>query len=297
MRIAYLSEPLTGSRYKYHAMFCRVADVTVTDDPAGFDGAVVFGDRSSAWSRCVDAGVPYILAENDVATLRVPRLDPANEAKMHRKANAVLYPSEAMRDYCCSRYRVRHSEVVHLRPLARDLDFDPREKQPRTLVYAGGIRDNGKGRGRGYQYRLYHGIFKAVIACGWRVVVLPSTPIKPMAGYVDIGVEFAPHVPAQGLYAALSAYGVGLQAYAASGYGTGYCLPNKTWEYLAAGIPTLGVNAGIAGDVYHGRWGLAGGVADVERHLIALEGMEMPDASSEVIDTDLDVFARLAGML
>lgn len=299
MRLAYLASPRTGSRYKYHAMFSRVADVSVTDDPSGFDGAVVFGDRGTEWRRCVDARVPFVLVENDVATLRVPKLDDTNEREMHLHARAVLYPSEAMRDYCLSRYRVRHAEVVHLRPLARDLDFTPREKQPRTLVYAGGIRDTGGGRGRGYGYRLYHGIFASAIAAGWRVVVLPSTPVKALAGYTALGVEFMPHVPARDLYAALSAYAVGLQAYACDGYGMRFCLPNKTWEYLAAGIPTLGVGAGLAASIYHGRWGLAGGVDDMAENLAALEDMTVPGnvRRQQVIDEDVSAFERLVGTL
>ena len=33
------------------------------------------------------------------------------------------------------------------------------------------------------------------------------------------------------------------------------CRPNKNWEYLAAGIPTLGVWPGRSGGVFDGKWG------------------------------------------
>lgn len=300
MRLAYLTEPSAGSRYKYHAMFERVADLTVTDDPSGFDGAVVFGDRSATWQRCVVAGVPYILVENDVATLRVPRRNDPNERGMHAHARAVLYPNEYLRDHCLAKYGPLRCEVVHLRPIARDLAFTPRKKKPRTLVYAGGIRDSAGGRGSGYQYRLYHEIFARVIEAGWRVVVLPAAPTSlTPAGYAALGVKFAPHVSPSDLYETLSAYAVGLQAYACEGYGTRYGLPNKTWEYLAAGIPTLGVNAGHAADLYHGVWGLAGGVDDIPANLAALEAMQVPEdvRQREVIDGDIAAFERLVALL
>ncbi len=261
---------------------------------------MVFGDHGKEWRRCAEADVPFVLVENDVASLRsrsTASVD--NEREMHAAARAVLYPSEAMRDVCVARYKPAHTEVVMLRPLARDLAFEPRPREERTLVYAGGIRDIGAARGRGYGYRLYHDIFAAAIAAGWRVIVHPSARTGELSGYAAIGVEVREHVPARDLYQALSGYAVGLQGYAEEGYGTRYCVPNKTWEYLAAGIPTLGVNGGLAARIYHGRWGIAGGVEDVAKNLARLEWFDVPAnvRAREVMDADAPAFDRLVAAL
>jgi hypothetical protein len=291
-----------GSRYKYRVMFQRVAELRIVSRNWAPQAiwrspyAVVFGDRSAEYRQALAGRAPYILIENDVATARGKEFP--QEREMIENAQAVLFNSEYTRDYCEERYRVRHSEVAYLRPLARDLEFEPMPKlEGRNIVYAGGILPMSF-RDTEYGYRSYHQIFASLMEVGWTVHVYPSAATAGNGPeYERIGCVVHEPVPANDLYRELSQYQAGLQAYAYSGPQEYlmHCKPNKTWEYLAAGIPTLGINSGAAGEVYDGRWGYVdtGDLAETSRKVLQLE---IPDdlRREQVIDHDRPVFERLA---
>ena len=294
-----------GSRYKYRVMFERAAPLRVVEHKwAGraiwhSPYAVLFGDQNLDYASALAAGVPYVLIENDVATARGKEFP--HEQEMIEGAEAVLFNSEFTRDYCEERYSVRHSEVVYLRPLARDLEFEPLPKiEGQYIVYAGGIGSEKLGTS-GAGYRAYHEIFASLMECGWTVHVYPA-PISQVYApeYEAIGCVLHESVPAEGLYRELSQYQAGIQAYAHAGPQDYLmqCKPNKVWEYLAAGIPTLGINTGAGGAVYDGRWGYVddGDLKETTRRVLTLD---IPDSlrREQVIDQDLPAFERLARAL
>jgi hypothetical protein len=214
---------------------------------------------------------------------------------MFESAAAVIFATDPLRDYAAARYRLPPHEVIPLRPLARDLCFTPLRRIPRTLVYAGGIQRRGA-IGTPWGYRVYHDLFAAAIAAGWQMHVYPARlRSNVVAEYTGLGCVVHPTVPERTLPAELSQYSAGLQAFNEGGVAPDalayarLAWPNKTWLYLAAGIATIGVNAGFEScRIYEGRWGV---VVDPKR-FPGPDEVELPVVDeqlrcAETMDADL----------
>lgn len=304
MRGIYLSrKPIAGSRYKYLQMFSRVCDVSVSfrvsrERFLRYGFAIVKGDKCSDYKHALKARIPYILLQHDTWTIRAGQ-ESADERAMIEGAASILFTSEEHVRWMSERYSLPEYRVVHLRPLAADLDFEPLPKlEGKHIVYAGGIATESMKDGM-YGYRAYHDIFRTLIDAGWTVHVYPAwNTTDRTEGYEAIGCVVHEPVAQNALYRELSQYTVGFQGYAETGpqcYVKG-CRPNKLWEYLAAGIPTVGYNTGDGAAIYAGKWGT------VARTLKSLPGaaeraskMEIPDElrRAEIIDNDLASFRDL----
>lgn len=301
-----------GSSYKIGEALRQVCDLEILrldhplleSDLAACDAAVVKADRSPTYALALGLGLPYVLVCHDVATMRDPGYDqPDAEREMLESAAAVIFVTDPLHRYCEERYDLPPHEVVALRPLARDLDFTPLPKLPgKTLVYAGGIVERHLAC-TPWGYRVYHDIFAAAIAGGWRVYVHPALP-RPRAvrELRALGCIVKDSVPESDLPRELSQYTAGLQAYNACGVtpqGLRYASlawPNKTWLYLSAGIPTIGTNPGWeSARIYGGRWGV---VLDSLEDFGRIGAEDLPTITSqlrhsETIEQDLPKLRRL----
>lgn len=308
-----------GSVHKYAVMFRRAlsalghewmdfigdeAELQRTLRDRKPDLAIVGGDHWTHWRACLNTHTPYIVCEHDITSLRGAASD--GERPMLENAAAVLFTSEDHLRYCENRYDLYYTDVIHLRPLASALDFKPLKKlRGKHMVYAGGIIPRSHADSI-YGYRAYHDIFAAFMERGWTVHVYPCylAPEKAARELAEMGCVIHEQVPQDALPRECSQYKFGLQAYAEHGdrdalrY-TQTCRPNKTWEYLAAGIPTLGYNAGHCSDIYAGRWGVTmQSLSDVDAATKAACELRITDKMrrEQVIDGDLPKFARLIDM-
>jgi hypothetical protein len=304
MRVAWLARrPKYGSQYKYAEMFKRVCDLDVLhqpyDDLSGYDAFICEGDDPTRFSI---PKKPYILVAHDVASVRKDDATMrVKERTMYRHARAVLFNSEPLMHLTAQVHDLENVSLVGLRPLLRDLDFDPLPKQDRSIVYAGGIL--GKTRhGTTFGYRVYHDIFKRLSSAGWTVhIYLAWGRAKRsfMTEYERLGCKVHDCIPQGALYREMSQYTMGFQGYGRKHPYVAYCTPNKTWEYLGAGIPTLGYNTGAAGPIYNGKWGLVSGrIAELAERAeqAALIDVE-PYRTEEVMDSDIDTFRELVECL
>lgn len=304
MRAVYITTPpFSGSRYKYADMFSRVVDdFTVTDTVTRADFCIVHGDKSKHYKSAIAARLPYVLVEQDIYSLRAGLDSTENEREMIENAAAILFTSEDHRDYCAERYRLPDTvEVVHLRPLRRDLMFKPENKlKGKHIVYAGGLTTEKNKEGL-YGYRAYHDVFRKLMAAGWTVHVYSawSETEEKNEDFRRLGCVVHKQVTQDELYRELSRYKVGFHGYALTGpqeY-VHTCRPNKCWEYLAAGIPTLSFNPGNSRKCFEDKWGIVADSLDdlVDTADLALDIKILPTARwSEVIDNDIAAFRRLA---
>ena len=268
------------------------------------DFAVVRGDRFDHFRIPLGRGLPYLLIGHDLATMRDSGSPAAAaEREMIEGAAAVLFATRPLAEYAAARYRLPHHDVVPLRPRAADLRFSPLPKRRRTLVYAGGTAPMHQAA-TPWGYRANVDIFRAAIRGGWEVHVYPSR-VRPGVNreYADAGCVVHAPVPERHLPEELSQYSAGLQVFNTAGVpadAVAYARlawPNKAWQYLAAGIPTVGCNPGFeAARIYEGRWGI---VLDGPEALERLTPHDLPlvsdgDRRREVIDRDAP---RLAALL
>ena len=292
---------MQGSRYKFVEMFAQVCDLYVVPSlkrGGPYDFAIVRGDKAKDFRAPLKHGIPYILIEHDVWTVRAGIEHDKSEQEMIESAAAVLFTSAHHEDLA-AKYDVPPSEYIHLRPLARDLDFEPLPKlEGQNIVYAGGIM--GARNADMFGYRKYAvSVFPALIEAGWTVHVYPAwNATDRLIEYKDIGCVCHEPVPQQDLYREMSQYQAAFQGYAEEGpqQYVASCRPNKLWDGLGAGIPILGYNTGTGAHIYEGRWGYeAATLADIPAISEKVLALEISDElrRSEVIDDDVEGFRRL----
>ncbi len=281
-----------GSRYKYSRMFERICPLTDRLDDSDF--VIQFHDA------CDKHDKPYILIMNDVPSLRRDGIPTQREHDLVSSASGVLFASPIHLEYVQKHYGVENYELVLLRPLLEDLRFIPLPKQPKTVVYAGGIGINSN---NSFGYRDYRQIFSNIIDCGWTVHIYPiKEKYEECHAYGRIGCVVHNTVPPNALYQHMSQYSMGFQGYShlCDQRYTQVCYPNKAWEYLAAGIPTLGFNTGPCGNAYNNKWGLvAESMSDFHSLLPILENWTVPPhiRYSQTIDRDLPKFQNLIRLM
>lgn len=292
-----------GSRYKYTVLMEQFATVNYvrTDYQSAIKDAdvlVVYGDKNATYKESLKLGRKYLLIQHDVATMRGMNLH-SQEREMVTKASAVLTTSEDHAEYLLSQYGI-NSTTTHLRPLRAMLNYEPLPKlEGNTLCYCGGLFAWEK-RSSKYGYRSYHKIFEEFTKRGWEVYIYPTKvrTDRAVGEYEAIGCKFKEPVLQGDLYRELSQYTAGYQGYNKIGVSQKVynyamtCRPNKLWEYLASGIPTIGFQGGNGMKIYDGKWGVALNSLD------QLDGITLPTITKEmqheqVMDNDVSKLKEL----
>jgi len=302
MKIAVLAPKdsrFQGSRYKYTKLMEQFAKVEYVMENherhvKTADALVVYGDKRDIYKVPVRHGRKYLLIEHDVATLRGLNFHD-QEREMVQKAGVVLTTSEDHADYLLSQYGIE-STTIHLRPLKSMLNYKTLPKlQGNTLCYCGGLFPWGS-RTKRFGYRSYHKIFEEFTKRGWRVHIYPTKRRKLSVEkeYKAIGCEFRESQTQDNLYRQLSQYTAGFQGYnkidvpeIVYNYSQS-CRPNKLWEYLASGIPTIGFQGGNGMKIYDGGWGVALNSLDELDNLqlpVITKGMQ----EEQVMDNDVEL--------
>lgn len=309
--IAYL-HPFTwqvGSAYKYFRYLMVNYGGVVTKSLKKLqyrpDIVVCRGDKWLHYLEAIKEDIPYLLIEHDVYGLRMGVQERWEREKVEKAAAIIFTSEDHLKYYQDLRYELPYHEVIHLRPLKEDLVFLPQKKLPgKTLVYAGGMVPL-KRRKSPFGYRAYQKIFQRFIDHGWEVHIYPHHGIKfpgVFMEYQKIGCCKHSALDYHELIAEMSQYTAGFQGYNIEGVppsAADYiitCRPNKTWDYLAAGIPTIGYNTGNTGQIYNGKWGVV--LPDLEDE--TLQGLEcrLPDIDpatriEQVMEADKDKFERI----
>lgn len=214
-------------------------------------------------------GIPYILVQYDIYSWSRKKEDMLEIEKLAiQKSFGVIFASDIHRQFyedLIPKEQLPLFETIYLRPLEKDLDFQMLSKLPgKNLVYVGNAKRRWKNRGNVAGYRAYHEIFKAFLRARWNVHLYPIKGNEhKFDAYRKMGCIVHDFVnEGAALYKELSQYTAGLHGYNLDGVKKEYkdycqaCTPNKTWEYLAAGIPTIGINPGMSGEIYNGKWGI-----------------------------------------
>jgi hypothetical protein len=250
-----------GSREKYVQLLKKIfPTITISDKPIiTKNTAFIYGDRRTHWKFFKENSIPYILCENDVSSMRCEK--DYQEKEMIEGANKILFPSEDFQSYVQKKYKCPPSIVIHLKYSENDIKFKPKPKKRKTVVYCGHSILPWSKRTNEFGYRCYIEIFKEFIRYGWNVHLYSGLG-ESLISYKDIGCIIHPPVKQKKLYEELSQYTVGFQGYNKLGVPkksyqyTQFCRPNKLWEYLGAGIPTIGFQGGKGMKLYSNKWGI-----------------------------------------
>jgi hypothetical protein len=262
-----------GSHYKLPRYFAKEFGVLSGNEiiSTDIDLGICQGDAQTLYLEFLKRGIPYLLVENDVHSFRfgLNEKSYAHDKQIIENASAIIFTSEGYVEYfkeIKKKYGWYLPEyiVVHNKPMRQDTKFIPRVKtEGLNLVLDGGLtmwdRNNDF-----YHYKAYHLIFNAFIKAGWKVHLYPTKLIneRRIRDYISIGCIIHEWVKGDKIYQEMSQYTAGLQAFNSvdtpeSAINFAHkCRPNKLYDYLAAGIPTIGYNGGDGMEVYRDKWGI-----------------------------------------
>ncbi|MBA7550948.1 hypothetical protein ES705_43479 [subsurface metagenome] len=270
------------------------------------------GDRISAYNDFLKRGIPYLLVEHDVFSLRYSRNERNNRYDRRKIENAcaVIFTSEDHAEYYenlggKNGWHIPEYVVIHNRPLRKDMRFDKKKKLGNLhLVYAGGLSDERLNRI--FSYRSYHLIFEKFIEAGWKVHIYPTKYGREqiLRSYGRIGCIIHGWISGNKIFQEMSQYTAGFHGYnnievpyRAYKY-TQLCRANKIYDYLAAGIPTIGYKGGNGMEIYRDKWGIV--IDDLEPGTLKaiperLEKIKITEEmrNDNVLDNERDKFEHI----
>ncbi len=212
-----------------------------------------FCDQTALLKPLVDSGEPFIAHQHDILSMREPDYF---EPFLHRPEHIVsVFTSEVHRDHVCNRWDIPIGStnlILNLPVMAWQPEIPkPRRKIDRSLVYFGGVViDPTSHTG----YRFYMPQWIRLAEAGIKVHVYTH-------GRLSRGLQrtYRAHpliflhqrIPHHQLYEEISQYTVGFNGYNKIGRVplkcrkfAKTCVPNKAFDYMFAGIPTLAYNLG-----------------------------------------------------
>jgi glycosyltransferase involved in cell wall biosynthesis len=210
----------------HNTMWVGVAARTLWGIPTVYDAHELWPDRNGRWEVR-----PWLLA---------------SEWLVVRRADATVTASPGYADVMARRYRAPRPAVIRNVPPARAARSPAARSGPFTLAYAGGLLT-----GRG----LEEAIAALVALPGARLVLLgPGTAatrgrLRALAeghGVAD-RLEIRPAVPPEKVVDALADSDVGLALIQPLALSYELTLPNKLFEYLAAGLPVIATDLPVLG--------------------------------------------------
>lgn len=287
MKIAFLHGKgimFNGARYKFFKLFEKIYEAkwVPSNTDWDYDIAVVPGDGHTEYKAALARKKPYILSQHDIlATISTSnKKRHMHDALAIANAKGIIFTSEDHQKIVNPK---QQSRVLHLRPSIDDVVFPlpDEEKLPgKNLVYVGGINNK---KGGAYGYRYYLPQFKSIIRRGWKVHLYRArSDDHDLNPYKAIGCVIHDRVSMSDLYKEISKYTAGFQCYNDIGTNKASfryaltCRPNKLWEYLGAGIPTIGYLGGNGMEIYNGKWGV------VLKDLSGMEGIQLPVITREM---------------
>lgn len=268
-----------GTQYKWPEFLKREFGINSTRGKIeeDLDLGICWGDVHLLYKEFLKRNIPYLLIEHDVYSLRFgvnEKLLSHDREKMEN-ASAVIFTSEEHAEYyemLKKKYgwHIPKYVVIHNKPLRKDIKFKPKQKlEGLHLVMAGGILRycvdaSQKGRVANFNYKAFHYIYRKFIEAGWNIHIYPTkfTKINTLSEYKDMGCTLHEWVPGDKIYEEMSQYTAGIQAnndintperafkYSQS------TRPNKLYDYLAAGIPTIGYQGGHGMEIFRDKWGI-----------------------------------------
>ena len=279
-----------GSAYKMTNCLVNAFGLKVTynlkkylEDNQIPDLIICWGDRHTSYKECLEARIPYLLIEHDIASYRYGLNEKtyAHDKELMENASAVIFTSEGYIDYfdkIKNKYKwdLPKYTTIHNKPLKKDITFIPRDKlEGLHLVVDGGIIAQWERKNNPYHYKAYHFIFRKFIEAGWKVHIYPTKfiPINKLPEYEEIGCILHNWIPGEAIYQEMSQYTAGFQGFnsintpeSAFQFAQA-CRPNKIYDFLGAGIPTIGYQGGDGMEIYRDKWGIV--IDDLEPETLA----------------------------
>jgi glycosyltransferase involved in cell wall biosynthesis len=215
-------------------------------------------DRTVLAAISLELKFPTVIDMHDCAKYRGQK-DPFISWVYGHKESPKIFASPGLANYVKNHYNIEDYHVIMNLPLKRWLNFKQKKKLPgNNIVYFGGLASlNGK-----HSYRYYEKIFQKFVENGINVHVYPANPDITTENLGWKGCIVHETIDGyENLYSELSQYQAGFAGYNdidADPKILEYpqaCIPNKAFDYMMAGIPTVAYNLGYSSK-YVRNWGV-----------------------------------------
>ena len=212
-----------------------------------------FCDQTTLLKCLVDSGEPFIAHQHDIASMRGPDyFEPFLHKPEHIQS---VFTSEAHRRHVCESWDIPIPQcwlIYNLPVLAWQPEIpQPRKKIDRSVVYFGGLTVSPTAN---TGYRFYLPQWRRLVEAGIKVHIYTHGQISRNVHdtYRSSPLMFIhERIPHHQLYEEISQYTVGFNGYNnVGGVPPDWrdfavtCVPNKAFDYMFAGIPTLAYNLG-----------------------------------------------------
>lgn len=285
MRIAYAMAAFCARRHKFWELmkdehdieiFCLWKNRNDTDTPAKihfcknnldlqkkigdgkFDVVHVFTDHTDMANRLMKTE-KIVIDTYDVGEMRGGK-DNFAEA-VYTSKWPKLFSSPKHKDYLTEKYKIKgETWTIPNLPLKKWIEnMQPEKKlEGENVIYYGGISLLETSE---YGYRLYLKQFEKFTEAGIKVHVYPANTTRTYPLYNKKNIILHKKVKHEDLFKEISKYQVGFLGYNdidVKPVPVAYaktCLPNKAFDYMMAGTPSLSYNLGYA-EKYVRNWGV-----------------------------------------
>jgi glycosyltransferase involved in cell wall biosynthesis len=190
---------------------------------------------------------PLIYDIHDMVSQRSGKIDDL-EKKAFECADAFIVPSEEYLQIVKER---TGKSAICIKSCVPEKLFPTIQRVPqrRGIVYEGGLKGKPREKSDQFEFRSWSEVFTKISKMNVEVWAYPaSSPDEDMSEYSNSGAMIMPALPYAELLKNLTAHEAGLVGSPFPSGAFNGALPNKLFEYIAAGIPVIAYNAPTAGE-------------------------------------------------
>lgn len=198
--------------------------------------------------KAVGPNKPIIFDCHDMVSMRNNGVADEYETKAWEMADGFLAPSALYKELMQQAYPFKPAfEVLSCVP---EKLYPKERRTPRRsgLVWEGGVKGAPKEGSEQFEFRNWAEVFREVSKLGVETWIYPSSHDEDFSNYLHSGAIFMQSLPYDQLLKNLTAHEVGLVGSPHPHPAFIGALPNKLFEYMAAGLPIIAYNAPTVSD-------------------------------------------------